>query len=84
MSKEQKEVADALNASFAAGYTMGYQEGYRAGFNEHARSRAKGEAMFGRYEKAKPLSESDPLPHSPAGPWPALEEWNQHGQGENP
>jgi hypothetical protein len=78
--------------------TAAYEQGYRAGYNDHARSRAYAEQVYGPY-KTGPISESDPLPETPAGPWPAMESlvrerldlwdrpnavFNQHGKGENP
>ena len=84
---DQKWAEHAYEQGWEHGYKHGYDDGmtagYREGYNDHARSRAYAEQVYGPY-KTGPISESDPLPDSPAGPWPALEVWNQHGKGENP
>ncbi len=61
----------------ADGYRDGEKAGYTAGYNDHARSRAHAEQMYGTYpRRVKGLADlADER---------TVEHWNQHGEGTNP
>lgn len=73
-------------AAFEVGYKEGaaegcktsYADGYRQGYNDHARSRAYAEAVYGPY-KPVVLRENERVINGDV-----FQIGNQHGKGENP
>jgi hypothetical protein len=55
---------------------------FRKGYNDHARSRAYAEAVYGKYPQGNGWPDS-PTVHYLGGDG-NVQTWNQHGKGENP